>query len=121
MLASMRQCGVYTPLPKMTPQWLRDWRKGYGISLRKPNSRVKASRQCMEQRLKAMWCNLIRLRRLGQWFLQRGLKDSIYGIDEKPLHFNEAGSENHGTLDIAGVPVCRLKADHAASRERVLS
>ena len=87
--------------------------------MRKPNSRIKASRQCMEQRLKAMWCNLIRLRRLGQWFLQRDLKDSLYGIDEKPLHFNEAGSKNHGTLDLAGVPVCRLKTNHAASRERV--
>ena len=119
MLASMRQCGVYTPLPKLTPSWLWRWRNSFGISMRKPNSRVKASRQCMEQRLKAMWCNLIRLRRLGQWFLQRDLRDSIYGIDEKPLHFNEAGSKNHGTLDIAGVPKCRLKANHAASRERV--
>ena len=121
MLASMRQCGVYTPLPKLTPRWLLRWRHSVGISLRKPNSRVKASRQCLEQRLKAMWCNLFRIRRLAQWFLQRDLADSIYGIDEKPLHFNEAGSKNHGTLDIAGVPVCRLKANHAASREKGFS
>ena len=73
MLASMRQCGVYTPLPKLTPSWLWRWRNSFGISMRKPNSRVKASRQCMEQRLKAMWCNLIRLRRLGQWLLQERL------------------------------------------------
>ena len=119
MMASMRQSGVYTPLPKLDPQWLLRWRKSVGISLRRPNSRVKASRQCLEQRLKAMWCNLIRLRRLGQWFLRKDLRDSIYGIDEKPLHFNEAGSKNHPTLDIEGVPVCRLKANHAASRERV--
>ena len=102
MLASMRQSGVYSPLPQLTPKWLLRWRNSVGISLRKPNSRVKASRPCMEARLKAMWCNLIRLRRLGQWFLQRDLKDSIYGVDEKPLHFNEHGSKNKGTLELDG-------------------
>ena len=119
LLQSMRETGIYTPLPNIDAQWLLRWRRSLGISLRKPNSRIKASRKCLELRLKAMWCNLIRLRRLGQLFLGKDLKDSIYGIDETPLHFNEAGSKNHATLDIEGVPCCRLKENHAASRERV--
>ena len=41
------------------------------------------------------------------------------GSMRNPIHFNEAGSKNLGTLDIEGVPCCRLKANHAASRERV--
>ena len=46
----------------------------------------------MEERLKVMCCYLMRLRRLGQWFLQRDLKASIYEMDEKPLHSNEAAA-----------------------------
>ena len=44
---------------------------------------------------------------------------AFWGIDEKPLHFNEAGSKCIGTLEIAGAPVVRLKDNHSASRERV--
>ena len=35
------------------------------------------------------------------------------------MHVNEARSKSHATLDIEGVPVCRLKANHTASHERV--
>jgi hypothetical protein len=47
------------------------------------------------------------------------LRDDIYGIDEKPIHFNESGSKNVRTLEIAGAPEVRLKQNHAATRERV--
>ena len=65
-----------------------------------------------------MWLNCFRIRRLAQKTIGRDLADSIYGIDEKPLHFNEAGSKNVRTLEIAGAPCVQLKQNHAATRER---
>ena len=51
--------------------------------------------------------------------LNNDLGERFLGIDEKPLHFNEAGSKLIGTLEIAGAEVVKLKENHAATRERV--
>ena len=37
-----------------------------------------------------MWCNNIRVRHLAKRTLGHDLSNSIHGIDEKPIHFNEA-------------------------------
>ena len=72
--------------------------------MRKPNARYKCSRQVLRARLRVMWLNLFKVRRLAQRLLGRDLSDQIYGIDEKPLHFNESGSKALATLEIAGAP-----------------
>ena len=66
-----------------------------------------------------MWLNTIRVRRLAQRCFGNCLADSMYGIDEKPIHFNEVGSGSIGTLEIQGASAVKLKHNHAASRERV--
>ena len=73
----------------------------------------------MPVRLRAMWVNNFKIRRLAEHFAGHDLAESIFGIDEKPVHFNEAGSKNCRTLEIVGAPVVRLKQNHAATRERV--
>ena len=65
-----------------------------------------------------MWANTFRVRRFAQLVVGNDLSQKIYGIDEKPLHFNEAGSKNVRTLEIAEAPVVKLKENHAATRER---
>ena len=66
-----------------------------------------------------MWLNTIRVRRLAQRLLGKDLSDQMYGVDEKPLHFNESGSKNMRTLELVGAPSVRLKQNHAATRGRV--
>ncbi len=66
-----------------------------------------------------MWVNNIKVRRLAQRLLGTDLAEDMYGIDEKPLHFNESGSKNCRTLEIAGAPSVKLKENHSATRERV--
>ncbi len=61
---------------------------------------------------------MIRVRRLAEIFLKTDLPDAIWGIDEKPIHFNESGSKAVRTLELVGAPAVRLKENHAATRER---
>ena len=114
-----RATGHYTPMPKLDKHWLLRWKRDKGIVFRKPNQRFKTSKQKMIVRLRAMWLNVIRVRRLGQRLLGHDLGDRIFGVDEKPLHFNEGGSKNVRTLELQGAPAVKLKENHAASRERV--
>ena len=147
----------FVPLPVMNKAWLWRWRKDYGVSYRRPTARYKCSKEKLQRRLKAMWSNNFRVRYLAQLTLGHDLSNSIHGIDEKPIHFNEAfcrtqcvvfialyecivvyctclyycivlyivlylieaGSKNVGTLEIAGAPEVKLKANHIATRERV--
>ena len=108
----------FEPMPALTRQWLMRWKRDRQVVFRKPNLRIKASKEVMVVRLRAMWCNLIRIRRLAQLLLETDLADAIYGIDEKPIHFNESGSKAVRTLEIAGAPAVVLKQNHAATRER---
>ena len=66
-----------------------------------------------------MWMNNIRVRRLAERCFGYDLAESIYGIDEKPIHFNESGSKNCGTLEVQGAPIVALKENHSQTRERV--
>lgn len=73
----------------------------------------------MKLRLKSMWLNVIKVRYLALRLLGNDLSRRIWGIDEKPIHFNEGGSKGACTLEIAGAPLVRLKQNHADTRERV--
>ena len=83
--------------------------------------RFKCSKPALIERLRAMWLNVIRVRRLLWHFVKEDVGQRMYGIDEKPVHFNEGGSKMARTLEIAGAPSVRLKENHAATRERVSS
>lgn len=119
VLKAQRTSGCYTPLPIIDKHWLLRWKRDKGVVFRKPNLRFKASKGVMTVRLRAMWINSIKVRRLAQRLLHKDLSDSMYGIDEKPLHFNESGSKNVRSLEIVGAPAVQLKENHAATRERV--
>jgi hypothetical protein len=119
VLKAQRATGMYSSLPKLDKHWLLRWKRDKGVVFRKPNVRFKCSKAVMTARLRAMWVNSIKVRRLSQKLLGKDLADQMYGIDEKPLHFNESGSKNMRTLEIAGAPSVKLKQNHAATRERV--
>ena len=115
----MHRSGHYVELPMIDKQWLRRWKRDYGVSYRRPNQRYKCSRRVLGDRLRTMWLNCIRVRRAAQRLLGHDLQYAIYGIDETPFHMNECGSKAVGTLEIQGAPVVRLKENHAATRQRV--
>ena len=114
-----RATGNYTPMPKLDKHWLLRWKRDKGVVFRKPNQRIKTSRAKLIARLRAMWLNTIRVRRLAQIFLHNDLADRVFSIDEKPIHYNEGASKNKNTLEFIGAPAVKLKENHAASRERI--
>ena len=119
LLQQQRKLGQLSPLPKLDRHWLLRWKRDHGVVFRRPNARYKCAREVLLQRLRAMWLNVIRVRALAAELVHNDLALRIWGIDEKPIHFNEAGSKNVRTLEIAGAPCVRLKQNHAATRERV--
>jgi hypothetical protein len=119
IVQSQKATGSYEDMPKVDSGWLLRFKRDKGIILRRPNMRFKCSRPVLLARLKAMWLNIIRARRLSERLFNRDLATSIYGIDEKPLHFNESGSKAMATLELQGAPSVRLKENHSATRERV--
>ena len=117
-LQHMRETGVYSALPSFDREWLRRWKRDYGVVFRKPNMRFKCTKAVLIERLRAMWLNVIKVHHLI--FLLTGVDvgSRIWSIDEKPVHFNEGGSKLVRTLEIAGAPSVVLKENHAATRER---
>lgn len=118
ILKASVKTGQYTVMPQLDKHWLYRWRRNKGVSFRRPNRRYKASKKTLMVRLRCMWLNVVRVRRLAQRFLGRDLAEAIYGCDEKPLHFNENGSKATRTLEIEGAPSVPLKENHAHTRER---
>ena len=120
ILAEQRRAGGgFGAMPTLDKHWLLRWKRDKGVVFRKPNMRFKCSRQVLLKRLRAMWVNMIRIRRLAELCLGHDLSAAIFGVDEKPLHFNESGSKCCRTLEIAGAPAVKLKQNHAATRGRV--
>jgi hypothetical protein len=119
VLKVQRETGCYGPLPKIDKHWLLRWKRDKGVVFRRPNLRYKTSKAVLLSRLRAMWVNSFKVRHLAQRLLNKDLSGQIFGIDEKPLHFNEAGSKGVRTLEIVGAPAVKLKENHAATRERV--
>ena len=119
ILQQQRLCGCYAPLPSINRMWLLRWKRDKGVTLRKPNARFKCSKEKLMLRLRAMWINVIKVRYLASCLLDNDLSERIFGIDEKPLHMNEGGSKNIGTLEVAGAETVALKQNHAQTRERV--
>ena len=118
VLRCQRLSGHYSPLPVIDRNWLHRWKRDKGVVWRRPNCRYKCSRSKLMARLRAMYINNFKIRRLAWHFLGHEMSRVCNGVDEKPLHFNEAGSKNVRTLEVVGAPAVRLKQNHAASRER---
>ena len=117
-LQHMRETGVFTQLPVFDRAWLLRWKRDYGVVFRRPNMRFKCSMAVLVSRLRAMWLNVIRVRRFIWHFTGVDIGSRMYGIDEKPVHLNEGGSKMVRTLELAGAPDVKLKENHAATRER---
>jgi hypothetical protein len=84
---------AFEAMPKINADWLLRFKRDYNIVLRKPNVRFKCNKATLHARVKATWSNVLRVRCLAQELLGVDLGDRIYGIDEKPIHFNESGSK----------------------------
>ena len=112
VLHEMRRTGQWAKLPNLDAQWRLRWKRDYAVVFRRPNRRYKISKAVLLRRLRSMWLNMIRIRRLAYKLLGKDLADQIYGIDEKPLHFNESGSKNVGTLEILPCRLTRTLVSH---------
>jgi len=53
---------AFVAMPKINAAWLMRFKKDKGIVFRKPNLRYKVSRPVLLARVKATWCNLLRVR-----------------------------------------------------------
>lgn len=118
IVAAMKKSGIFVEVPVIDEGWVRRWRLEHGVVFRRPNCRYKVSKAKLHERMRALWKNVIRIRRLAERCFGNDLASSLYGIDEKPIHFNEAGSKGIGTLEICGQCSVKLKHNHSASRER---
>ena len=100
-LQKAKEANLTIELPRIDyNSWLYRWKVNHRVVWRKPNARYKVSWPTMISRSRGTWKNNIRIRRLGVIFCGRDIGLNIIGVDEKPLHFNEAGSKNVRTLDI---------------------
>ena len=116
---TMCEKGHFIGFPIVNMKWLYRFRIDHGIVLRQPNRRYKVSWEVACNRCCADWLNNIRVRRMAEHFLGSDLADRIFGVDEKPLHYNESGSKAVKTLELEGAPHVSLRTNHSASRERL--
>ena len=119
ILKHQRKTGAFEAMPVLDKHWLLRWKRDKGVVFRRPNMRFKCAKPVLLLRLRAMWRNAIAVRRLAELALGTDLSDRIWGIDEKPVHFNESGSKGTRSLELVGCPAVKLKQNHAATRERV--
>ena len=118
-LKAMAERNEWQDIGVIDAQWLYRFRMDMHIVLRKPNRRYKVSWPTACERCVADWKNVFKVRRLAEIFLGKDLSDAIFGVDEKPLHFNETASKEVATLTHAGAPFVKLRTNHSASRERL--
>jgi hypothetical protein len=106
IVGAQLESDAFEAMPKINADWLLRFKRDYGIVLRKPNVRFKCNKATLHARVKATWSNVLRVRCLAQELLGVDLGDRIYGIDEKPIHFNESGSKatRIGTCTVKRAP-----------------
>ena len=119
MIQEMRRTSEWMPVPIIDRHWLLRGKADFGVVFRKPNRRIKLSKEVMTSRLKAMWLNVIRVRQLAIRTLGFDLRNNMWGFDQKGIYMNENGNRNTRTLEIQGAPAVWLKENHADTRARV--
>ena len=112
-----REDGAWADLPTITYAWVRGWRREYGISLRRPNTKFKLSRANLLLRVQYMWRANLRIRFLAWYCL--GISVNVWGMDQKPLYMNEGGHKNLPICEFAGAELAVAKDNVAQTRERV--
>ena len=84
--------GCEPTLPVLDYGWLKRWRRLYGLSWRHVNLRYKCPRRLLLSRLKAFWCNILRIRFL-LLYTEPESSLEFEDFDQKPCWFTAAGSE----------------------------
>ena len=115
LVAAARE-NISVDLPDVSNEWIRQWRKEFHVSLRKPTRKFKVPRSVFNERCRITWCNVYRARLLV--FLLLGYEPEVDGFDQTPFHFNESGSKCKATLDFTGSNDIGLRELHTATRSR---
>ena len=102
-------------LPVLNHNWLRRWRRTYGVSARQANLRFKAPRHVIQFRLRVFWCNVIRVRVLHA-LLEPGGELLFEGFDQKPMWFTASSQEK--TLALRGARKVAVKENVPMTRAR---
>ncbi len=114
-VATCVRLGQTAHIPVLCAAWFLRFRSKHRISLRLPNKRWKVPMPVFKERVRILWCNIIRIRHAI--LLIFGYDPDVDGWDQKPFHMNEAGSKYQKTLSFSGGEV-ELKEGHSATRER---
>ena len=114
-IATCVRLGQTAHIPVLSHAWFLRFRSKHRISLRLPNKRWKVPMPVFKERVRILWCNIIRIRHAI--LLIFGYDPDVDGWDQKPFHMNEAGSKYQKTLSFSGGEV-ELKEGHSATRER---
>jgi hypothetical protein len=70
---TQKEHGAFEAMPIIDKHWLLRFKLDKNIVFRRPNARFKCSRPVLLARIKAMWCNLLRIRRLAEVLLRHRL------------------------------------------------
>ena len=99
---------------KFSNQWIKEWQKEYGISLRKPNKKYSIKKEDLVEHLQDYLRNVCRVRR---FFIEKyGIDPPVINGDQMPLHRNE--SSHQKTMAFKNEDAF-VKENHSLSRERV--
>ena len=87
-LGSCLRNGLIAKVLAASRAWIQRFRKRHHISLRLPNKRWKVPMVVFKERVRILWCNLVRVR--YAIFLIFGYWPDVDSWDQKPFHMNEA-------------------------------
>ena len=102
-------------LPVIGREFVRRWRRLYGVSYRTVNLRYKlsATKRCF--RMRVFWSNILRVRLLHECLFGVDGLDFV-SMDQKPLYFNSSMASK--TLGLRGSSKINVKECVADSRDR---
>ena len=107
--------GIRPVVPTLKPRWFKEWRKEYGLSLRKPNRKYKVPKELLASRFQTMILNVARVRAAAEALL--GYDPHILNWDQSPFHHNESGTACSKTLAVKGCIVPLIEG-HDDSKAR---
>ena len=108
--------GIKVTTFKPTHRWLDCWQADYGVSFRKPNRKYKVPKDVLLERMRLWWVSVFRIRTLCVSCF--GYDPEMENWDQSPLHNNESGSQNVGTIAFKGQSEVPLIEGHADTRQR---
>ena len=103
-------------VPQINKQWLMRWRKVHGIVMRVTTCRMKVSFAVALERIRVMFGNIFRLRRLWERCFGGQTPMRWASFDQKPSWFNNAGLKKLNCR--RGASKVGAKEDHHGTRQR---